>query len=203
MRYRSLSLSQSSSCHAGGPGHIIQPSSPPDTMLSPPGQIAYTQKGGATMTRHPTRTTLLRRGAAVTVAAALTLLGAHIAAATPVDTPFPIPAAGLTPPDPIWRTPSPAGGWIIARTGVCQGPYSFRERLTTVEQRELHLVTGLIESSLHLHRPHRLRHGRADRYLSTTQHPSLESIVIYIEDGMRPTEDIGHQPRRQSVRHRT
>lgn len=62
------------------------------------------------------RTTVLRLGAAVTVAAALTLLGAHIAAVTPVDTPFPIPAAGLTAPDPIWRTPGPAGGWIIART---------------------------------------------------------------------------------------
>jgi hypothetical protein len=62
------------------------------------------------------RTTVLRGGAAVAVAAALTFLSAHIAAATPVDTPFPIPAAGLMPPDPIWRTPGPAGGWIIART---------------------------------------------------------------------------------------
>ena len=43
------------------------------------------------------------------------------------------------------------------------------------EVKPLNLVTGLIESSLHLHRPHRLRHGRADRYLSTTQHPSLEA----------------------------
>lgn len=66
--------------------------------------------------RFEPRTNVLRGGAAVTVAAALTLLAAPTVAATPVDTPFPIPAFGLTPPDPIWRTPGPAGGWIIAKT---------------------------------------------------------------------------------------